>query len=93
MKTKLPSGLSGDGPKVRSMLEISALASKVGAVLATVLYCLTLLGQVDRMVIKHLEESFATKEDVENVQHDLHGLVHKMDVLLEGMATERTSGK
>lgn len=67
------------------MLDISAKASKIGAVLATVLYALTLLGQVDRVVINHLGETFASKADVQLVKGDLEDVNDKLDTVLANM--------
>lgn len=73
--------------------EVATTASKVSAFLATILYCLTLLGQVDRVVLKHLGETFASKEDMEAVKMDVSAINHKIDVVLEGMNFDRASRK
>lgn len=64
------------------MLEVSAMASKIGAIMATILYAFTLLGQVDRLVINHLGETFASKADVQLVKEDVAGVSRKIDTVL-----------
>lgn len=65
------------------MLDISAMASKIGAIMATILYAFTLLGQVDRLVINHLGETFASKADMQVITDNVAVVSHKLDTVLE----------
>lgn len=65
------------------LLELSTIAGKVGAILATIIYALTLLGQVDRVVIQHLGETFANKQDVQMLKQDVAGVCRKLDAVLD----------
>lgn len=64
------------------MLEISAAFGKVGAILATLIYALTLMGHVDHVVISHLSETFASKADVQMVKDEVSSMNRKLDTVL-----------
>lgn len=67
------------------LLEISTAAGKVGAILATIIYALTLLGQVDKVIINHLADAFASKEDVQSIHYEVDRMDQKLDAVLNAI--------